>query len=598
MLITLLLVFSINSVVSAQVPGKNPDISGADIMYHIMFLASDELGGRKSGTSEGRKAAAYIAGWFEDYGLKPAGDFNSYFQVFEFTGGVEAGPENRLTLRSGDTRFTYKINSDYVPYGFSANGTVSGKVVFAGYGITSKDDNYDDYADIDVKDKIVVVLTGRPDIKTPDQTPGMYSSPRFKAITAANNGAAALIIATGFSDGEMDELPGLKYDQMSGKTGIPVLHVHRDVAENILSGSKDIKAAEKEISSSLKPASFDLKGKYISVTTDLNELKLKSQNVVGLLEGSDPVLKDRMIVVGAHYDHIGLGGDNSTAPSQTGQVHNGADDNASGTAGIMELAQMFSQPGNRLKRSVLFIAFGAEELGLLGSNHYVENPVSSLENVDFMINFDMIGRMVDNTLLLNGTGSSPVWKKAAEHINDDYGLTLKFSEGALGGSDHTAFYSKEIPVMFFFTGTHSDYHKPSDDHEKIDPEGEVRILKFTEDILRYLDTTDEKIAFTRVQEQAQPGRRAYRVTLGVVPDFAGSENEGFKITDVRPGGPADKAGLKGGDTITKMADKVIKNIYDYMYMLGELKEGQEIDIIIKRDEKEISFKVKLEKRKR
>ncbi|MFC1563872.1 M20/M25/M40 family metallo-hydrolase [candidate division KSB1 bacterium] len=598
----LLLIFIsifINSGLLAQVAGNNPEISREDIMYHIMFLASDELGGRKAGTDDDMKAAAYIAGWFENYGLKPVGEYNSYFQPFEFTGGVETGPDNKLTVATGDRRYSFSVDSDYIPYGFSANGRVSGDVIFAGYGITSSEDNYDDYNDIDVEGKVVIVFDGSPDIENKSGTMNMYSSPRFKAITAANQGAAVLIIINSFSGDVTDELPELKYDQMSGRTGIPVVHVHRNVAENIFTGSGYLPSQlEEEINRTSQPKSFDLPDKSINISTELVPLKLKSQNVLGLIEGSDPELKDRMIVIGAHYDHIGLGGENSTAPSLTGEVHNGADDNASGTAGIMELAQKFSQSGSRPRRTILFIAFGAEEAGLLGSNNYVENPVFPVDRIDFMINFDMIGRMEENTLMLNGSGSSPVWKNIADEANEDYNFEIKFSEGALGGSDHTAFYTKEIPVLFFFTGTHLDYHKPSDDFDKIDADGEVRILEYSEELIKSLDSRDDKIAYTRVQEESQPSRRSFRVTLGVVPDFSGGEDEGFKITDVSPGGPAEKAGMKAGDTIIKLAGKEIKNIYDYMYMLGELKEGEEAEVVIKRGDKEMNLKVVLEKRKR
>jgi len=575
---------------------STPEITAGDILYHIVFLASDELKGRKAGTEEGRLAAAYIANEFERYGLEPAGNDSSFFQVFEFISGVAATERNRLVVQTGEHRYSYTLNEDFTPLGFSASGTVNGDVVFAGFGISAPDEEYDDYRGIDVKGKIAVAFMGVPDSGGAGSPYEKYAPVRFKAMTAREKGAAALVLSYGYAGGEIDELPALTYDNAGGDSGIPVIHIRRNVLATLFSGTgTTAKSREESITGSGRPASMLLENTRITIVADIERERDRTQNVLGFLAGAGSGTDERLIIIGAHYDHLGLGGPGSMAPSRTGEVHNGADDNASGVAGMLELAQKLSRPEHRLGHPVLFIAFGAEELGTLGSNYYVNHPVFPLEKTGVMFNFDMIGRLQENILILNGAGTSPVWHTLAEEVNREYSFELKYSEGGLGGSDHTPFYSHQIPVLFFFTGTHADYHKPSDDYQLIDSAGEARIVRFAEDIIKNVDQR-EQIAYTRVQE-AEGGRtsRNFRVTLRIVPDFTASESAGMKIADVVDGGPAAKAGIRAGDTIIRMHNKDVANIYDYMYLLEELKPGDTVDVVVRRGGRELTFKVTLNK---
>jgi len=589
-----------SSFTQVQNPNSAVEIKADDILYHILVLASGQLQGRLAGTEGGRIAAAYIANEYERFGLVPAGDEGTYFQVFEFVSGVEAGNNNRLVVGSGDDRMPLAIHNDFIPLGFSSSGNVSGGVVFAGYGITAEDQNYDDYNGIEAENKVVVAFMYAPESEGPQGSFVTYEPARYKAMNARRHGAAALLLCYGYDSGEIDELPKMNYDQAAGDAGIPVVHIRRNVLEMLFAGSgTDARELEERINAGKKPASMALTGKTITLVTDIEFKKAKTQNVVGYLRGTASPTDDRVAVIGAHYDHLGLGEEHSMAPSLKGEVHNGADDNASGVAGLLELAEKFSHEGNRPKMTTVFVAFGAEEWGVLGSTYYVKHPVFPLEKTDFMMNFDMVGRLENNILTINGTGTSPAWHNVLNSINEDYGFTMKFSEGGLGGSDHTPFYTNSVPVLFFFTGTHEDYHKPSDDVEKIDSDAEEKIIRFAEAVLRNIDSRPEKIAYSRVSEPSG-GRpaRGFRVTLGVVPDFSAGDVKGMPISDVVDGGPASEAGLKGGDIIVSLGGKDITNIYDYMYILGELKPGQTVDVVVMRRDERITLTVTLRRRGR
>ncbi len=593
-LIFIVLNLLINStLINAQEKVTSSEITAKDIMAHIMILASDEFGGRKAGTPEGQKAAAYIAANFESFGLEPIGEFNSHFQPFEFSNGVKSGPDNKLTIRSGKYRISYSFESDFTPMGFSASKSTGGKAVFAGYGIASAENNYDDYEGIDIKDKIVIIMNGNVEDEDLSSKIGRAAELRLKVSTAEDRGAAGVLIYNSYTGNDYDDLPELTYESMTGKSGIPVVFVTRTIVEYLFHDSgKSPEDVENEINQNLKPRSFEIAGKSIAINTDLISQVQNTQNVVGLIMGTDPVLKDRYVVIGAHYDHLGLGEESSMAPSLKGQVHNGADDNASGVAGIIELAEKFASTGG-LKRSLMFIAFAGEEAGLLGSNHYVENPIIAFENLDFMINFDMIGRTENNKLILEGSGSSPIWKDIIEEANAEFSLDLNLGKGGMGGSDHMPFYQAKKPFLFFFSGTHSDYHKPSDDIGKINSTDEEKIVRLTESILRKTDDLGEEITFVQEEQPADmPGSRmSLKVTLGVVPDFGGSDIEGMAISDVSSGGLAEAAGLKGGDVIVRIGNKNIKNIYDYMYILGKLNIGDTTKVIVNRAGQKIEFEI-------
>jgi hypothetical protein len=308
-----------------------------------------------------------------------------------------------------------------------------------------------------------------------------------------------------------------------------------------------------------------------------------------MIEGSDPKLKDEYLVIGAHYDHLGLGGAGSLVPD-TVAVHHGADDNASGTAGVLELAQAFESQKSAPRRSILFMSFGAEEEGDLGSDYFVKHPLVPLQKIVGMINLDEVGREKDSTLIVYGTGTSPLWDSLLTKFNTPKQFNLKLNPEGFGPSDHASFYAKDIPVLFFFTGVHEDYHKPSDTWDKINAEGEQSILEFVEKIAYDVADREEKPLFTKADSPRQMGGNAgLRVYFGTIPDYAEQVN-GVKISAVRKGSPAEKARVMGGDIIVKLGGKTIKNIYDYTYALQDLKPGDEVELTVKRGDKMIQLK--------
>jgi len=337
------------------------------------------------------------------------------------------------------------------------------------------------------------------------------------------------------------------------------------------------------------------------MTTDVQTIKAQTANVIGVLEGRDPTLKTEYLILGAHFDHLGWGGPNSgsTRPD-TIAIHHGADDNASGTAGLLEVAQKLASTRSQLKRSILIIFFSGEELGTLGSSYYVNNPSIPLSQSIAMLNMDMVGRLENRSLTIGGSGTSPAWKDLIPKYNKDSAFVLKLEPDGFGPSDHSSFYGKNIPVLFFFTGTHSDYHKPSDEWTRINYDGEQRVVKYVYEITKDLTSMTEKPAYARVESASSRGgagdTRSFSVTLGIVPDF-GQNTEGMKVSAVQPNRPGEKAGLRAGDVITKMAGKKILNIYDYMGVLGELKAGDVVDLEVLRDGVAVSLKATMEKRK-
>jgi Zn-dependent M28 family amino/carboxypeptidase len=359
-----------------------------------------------------------------------------------------------------------------------------------------------------------------------------------------------------------------------------------------------------------------LKNVSAAFQTDVIRINGKSANVAGLIEGADPTLKSEYVVIGAHYDHLGLGGPESLAANPEGQIHHGADDNASGTAAVLELARVFSAQRSKLKRSVVLVAFCGEELGLLGSAAFLKESAIPVSSVVAMLNMDMVGRLRDRSLFVGGVGTSPIWKPLLEKLNggepaqasgsptgsgSPHGVTatgrfqLSFGQDGFGPSDHQSFYVRDIPVLFFFTGTHDDYHKPSDTADKINTDGIRQIAELVGEIAMAVGNEPQRIAFTKVKTEARPTGRGFRVYLGTVPNYS-DQSDGMKLDGVRPGSPAEKAGLLAGDFILKLGKTPIKNVYDYTYALGELRAGEEIEVVIKREGRETTLKITPDKR--
>lgn len=579
---------------TVKIPYTTDQIVQYDIYKHLSFLASDELKGRGTGTPEIDKAAEYIARYFKTLGLKPKGS-NGYFQYFKVTTDLQLQKENSLIVNVNEEQIPFKLKKEFQPTGFSANGNIEGELVFAGYGIEAEDLGYNDYANIDVKDKIALIMRYSPEGDKPDTKFEFKVQSNFKVAIAKNKGAKGVILFTGPNTVDNDRLISLIPDPAVMNAGIPVVSITTDKAIQIFEkAGMNLLKIQREIDSTQTPKKVELGNLKAKLKVNLKPIIKDTRNVIAFLEGNEPVLKNEIIVIGAHYDHLGMGGRGSLASSKEPQIHNGADDNASGTSGLLELAEYFSSKRKELKRSILFIAFSGEELGLLGSKFFVENPTVPLENIVAMINMDMIGRLSEYKLTIYGTWTSPKWKPLLNQLNSDSLFKFNFIDGGFGPSDHSSFYSKNIPVLFFFTGTHQDYHKPTDDFDKINYPGMEKVLKLVSNVIYDLTTNPEKIEFTKVQGEApQQGRRMnVRVYVGTIPDYS-EQVEGFKIAGVNDGSPAEKAGLKSGDIIIKFGEKTVKNIYDYMYAMQGYKPGDTVDLIIIRDGQELKLSITL-----
>lgn len=595
MILSTIISLGIISCSSSKVPQTESEITAQDAMKHLMYLASDELKGRGTGTDEINIVAQYIAENFKSYGLKPLGD-SGYFQNFEVTTGVELTKNNSLAIKINGKKFEPVLNENYSPVGFSDNSSISGEVVFAGYGIEAEKFGYNDFADVDVKDKIALVLRYSPEGDKPRGEFADFSSTRYKATSVRNKGAKGVIFFTGPNTYEGDSFIKLNVEQLGGDAGLPIVSITTKMGEEIFQAAgKDLLSMQKEMDSLKAAKSFYFTNSSASISVGLKPIIKSTRNVIGLVESGNPVYKNEYIVIGAHYDHLGMGGRGSLSSSKEPEIHNGADDNASGTSTVMELAQKFSAIKKSLKRSIIFMTFSGEEMGLLGSAHFVKSPTIPIENIVAMYNLDMVGRLnEESSLTVYGTGTSPIWKDLLNDKNSFYNFKLNFIDDGFGPSDHSSFYSKDIPVLFYFTGTHSDYHKPSDDFDKINYTGLEKIGRFVYEIADAVNQKDDKIAFTKTKSEPRERRSgvATRVYVGTVPDMS-TQADGFKLSGVSDGSPAEKAGLKAGDIIIKFGGKDVKNIYDYMYAIQDHKPGEEVDVLVKRGEEEISLKVTL-----
>lgn len=588
------LVFLLPAVMFSQKNYKNPEIASKDIFDHIKYLASDKLEGRYTGSKGEKLAYEYIEKQFKSYGLKPAFG-KSYIQPFKFIEKVELTKDNSLTLTSAGKSKSLILKTDFITAPFSGTAKVKGELVFAGFGISAPKLNYDDYAGLDVKGKIVVVLNHHPEYGKNGSQFEMFASFRQKATVAKEKGALALIMVNEIiPNNDQDKLIEFTYTQSPLIKDFSALQAKRDfIVELFKNEGMDFPAHQTKITSEKKPASFLFKSASAEISTGVKEVNGTAHNIAAILEGSDPVLKNEYIVFGAHYDHLGWGQTGSLYRGTDKQIHNGADDNASGTTGLLELSEKFaSVKGN--KRSLIFVAFSGEELGILGSTYFVNNPPVKIENITAMLNMDMIGRMnSDNVLNIIGAGTAQEFKKVLNSRNS-YDFKLSITEDGMGGSDHQAFTNKQIPVLFFFTAMHQDYHKPSDKLEKINADGQEKVLKYVYDISTSIDSIGSKLQFVQVkapvQKRPSGGSKVY---VGTVPEF-GYQGKGFKLSGVSDNSPAQKAGLKAGDIMIKFGPKEVKDIYDYMYAMNEYNPGDEVDVVVLRDGKEVTVRMKLE----
>lgn len=536
------LLLFISTVAVAQKPKKADKVIIANLQTHVQYLASDDLEGRRTGTKGEKLAYEYISKQFTDIGLLPKGDNSSYLQAFEVNEGREVNPVSHFMIDGHDLA----LNTEYFPLHFSANASLEATAAAAVQevgGLWFWD--------------LKTLLEENKDNPHFD----LMESLKTKTADAAAKGATGLVI---YNTGTITD--DLKFEAKAKPelAKIPVLYLTKTGRTNYMKQETTV---------------MDIK-----IKVDIVEKKRSGHNVVGYIDNGAA----NTIIIGAHFDHLGYGEDHNSLYTGAGlKIHNGADDNASGTAALIELARMLKS--SKLKKSnYLIIAFSGEELGLYGSKYFSEHPTINLSDVNYMVNMDMVGRLNDSTkaVTVGGYGTSPTW---GELIATNKWLTVKIDSSGTGPSDHTSFYRKDIPVLFFFTGTHTDYHKPSDDADKINYTGQWMIVKYIYGVIEATQKKD-KLAFTKTREQTMV-KSSFKVTIGVMLDYTYSNGDGIKVDGVSENRPAQKAGIKAGDIITQLGSFKLTDVNDYMKALGKFNKGETTTAKVKRGSEELTVNI-------
>lgn len=591
------------------------DITPADMRRHVEYLASDALEGRGTGTRGEALATDYAAQLFEACGLEPAGANRKWLHPFEYTAGMALGEGNALSF-GGAAITDLRATRDWTPLTFSSTGDIKeAGIVFAGYGIempAGRDSKgnafeaYSSYFHLDVKDKWVMMLRYSPEGQSQEDRVRMatQSSLRFKALTAREKGARGIIIVSGPTSKANQQLVPMSFDASQAGSGIAAISVIDEVAANLLkSAGKDLKAIQEKLDTGAQEQGFELPGVKLSARIDIRQERRTGHNVLGRLKAPGGSAEPALVIC-AHIDHLGTnGGSDSRAEDGSKRaIHHGADDNASGTAGVLEIAQAMAAQVKEgklaLKRDIIFACWSGEEVGLLGSNAWCKDLATAAGDVNgkltsklcASLNMDMIGRLKAN-VILQGLGSSDWWAPEIERRNAVTGLALQTQQDCYLPTDASTFYLRGVPILNAFTGSHEDYHKPSDTADKVNYEGAAGISRFMMLVARSLATTTEEPVWKELQKPNEPGRGGMRVYLGTIPDYAQEGIEGVKLSGVKAIGPAAKAGVKAGDVIVKLAGKEIKNIYDYTFIMGVLKIGQETEMEVMRDGKKETFRI-------
>ncbi len=563
---------------------SNSSISSNEIKKHISYLADDNLAGRYPGTEGDRLAAEYIRNQFKKSKLELL-ESNGY-QYFDAIAGLNYTDNNTLNVDNGKGL----LHRDFIPFPYSISGAFSGAVVFAGFGLEIDSDSlsWNDYKGLDVKGKWVMMFRGDPESGSRSSRYESFSDDKVKIILAKDKGALGVIMISPSILEKEDELIPAFYDKSSASVGIPVINITRAFADKLFAEYQlTVKSVEEKMLTSKQPLHLDFKG-LLNATVELEFIKIRTQNVVGMLKSENPAADGRYIVIGAHYDHLGMGGigSGSRVPDTTA-VHNGADDNASGVAGLIELAGKLSTMRKELKHNFVFVAFGGEEMGLLGSKHFADYPSIDWKSINAMINFDMIGRLNTETkaVSVSGSGTSVQSEELLKSLESSFpGLKFGYAPEGFGASDHSSFYVKDIPVFFLSTGGHPDYHTPVDDTHLINLEGEKQVIDYSVALIQKIDAMPERLTFKESgPKEATGGRRGFKVVLGIMPDFTGGSNEGLRVDYVREGGPAEKAGMLKGDLIVAIDGMQVTNIQDYMVRLKKLIPGSRIIVDVKRN---------------
>lgn len=551
---------------------KRPAPEAGRIREDVRWLAADERQGRGIGTAGLAAAEQWLAARYAELGLEPAGEDGTYFHSFEVPVEIVPGAATSLEI---DGR---KIAAgDFAVAAFSGPGEAAGPLVAAGYGITAPDLTHDDYEKLDVKGKIVVVRRFTPGGArfATEESQRRFGDLRYKAFNAREHGAIGVLIVDwpellkGEDLPEEAKLPDLKVDAQ-GDAGLPVMVLKRSAGTALFSGEHAVK-----------------------LKAELRIERRKTRNVVGWVRAGEAPKRPETLVVGAHFDHLGLGGHRGSLSPDAQEPHNGADDNASGTAAILEIARVLQARRGELQRDVLIAAFSGEESGLLGSAAFTRQPSGGFRNEAAlaMINLDMVGRLREDKLQILGTASAAEWPALLEPLCAKDELTCKMGGDGYGPSDQMSFYTVGIPVLHFFTGTHEDYHKPSDDSDKINAEGTARVADVVADTLVLLARRPEKLTYVAATAPLPQGdSRSSGAGLGTIPDYA-DDKPGVRISGARPDSAAAKAGVLAGDRIVELGGSQIRNIYDYVYVLRNAKPGDKAKLVVIRGEERLELEV-------
>jgi len=587
-----LLVLALAVAAAAPLPAQVATASRT--RAHVETLASEKFGGREAGSEGERLAADYIVSQLTRIGAQPLPGRRDMFQSFEFTAGSRDGGSTISTTAGAATAAA--APNDVRALAFSDDATATGEVVFAGYGIVvpeSANFGYDSYAGLDVKDKVVLVLryfAEDADAQT-KATLARYSDLRYKANAARQRGAKGMLVVTGPRSPNAGELVPMTFDTAIAGSGIPAASITAKVAASLFQKSgRSLADAQKDLDSGNPHVAGFALGVQAQLTTRVIREKKTARNVVAFIPatGSTSGIQKPWVALGAHYDHLGTGtGGNSLASrEEAGKPHVGADDNASGTAAVIALAEALSKQPQR-KRNLLIALWSAEEIGLIGSKEFVMMPPVPIDQIEAYVNFDMVGRMKDNKLAAQATGTSPVWGSLIERANVRAGFDIAIQPDPYQPTDVSSFNDAAVPSLNFTTGAHTDYHKPSDTADKINYEDLDRVVDLAAAITRQLLELDSPPQFTKVEQSSQtPSRTGLRVFTGTVPDYT-AEVKGLLLGGVVAGGPAEKAGLQKGDLIVEIAGQSITNIYDYTYALELLKIDQPVRVVYTRDGKRI-----------
>jgi Tol biopolymer transport system component len=596
----------------ALVPGEVPAVPDSaaeilpdDLRRHVEVLASRAMEGRLTGTEGERLATAYVADAFERLNLEPAGDDGSFFQPFDFTAGVTLGKNNQLSLGSfgGDL----EVERDWRPLGMSSEGQLEpAGIVFAGYGLVAPEGDgqgrYDSYGELDVAGKWVMLFRYLPENIGPERRQHLhrYADLGYKAAVARERGAVGIIVVSGPTASVEDELVPLSFDTANAGSTLGAISVSNDVAELVMATiERDLSAVQRDLDEGEQVPGFEVPDVLVAAEIDLQQETKTGRNVVARLAASDGS-SGSAVLIGAHVDHLGRGveGKSLARGGDKGKIHFGADDNASGVAGLLEIAEYLAdlkvQGKLDLPRDIVFAAWSGEELGLLGSSHFVRRFAGDKREtlqpeIAAYLNLDMIGHYRDS-LVLQGVGSSPIWPGEIERRNVPVGLSISTNDNAFLPTDATSFYIKGVPILNAFTGPHETYSTPNDTPDKLNYEGAAKTAKLMALITKAVASAEDVPGYVKQEPGERAGRpRTSQVYLGTLPDYAANDVEGALLSGVTEGGPAAEAGLQGGDQIVEIAGREIANIYDYSHALDGLKVGEPVDLVIIRGSERLTL---------